>query len=155
MFSALDLAEMGTKVYLVEKDQSIGGHMIKSTDIPNGAVLHVSSSKMVEVVSNRNRSPSSRSIGCRKRRGHQGNCQEKARIVYFNKCQARSLRRVYPSSQKTTTTMTWTAKAPYLQFLHATKKGSIHRFLYFRSECRQMQPDAAYQHPASVSSMAR
>ena len=52
MFSALDLAEMGIKVYLVKKDQSIGGHMIKldKTFPTMDCSACILTSKMVEVV---------------------------------------------------------------------------------------------------------
>jgi heterodisulfide reductase subunit A2 len=52
MFSALDLVEMGIKIYLVEKDQSIEGHMFKldKTFPTLDCSACILTSKMVEVV---------------------------------------------------------------------------------------------------------
>ncbi len=56
MFSALDLVEMGIKIYLVEKDQSIGSHMIKlnKTFPAMDCSARILTSKMVEVAQHPN-----------------------------------------------------------------------------------------------------
>ncbi|HMK61451.1 MAG TPA: CoB--CoM heterodisulfide reductase iron-sulfur subunit A family protein [Dissulfurispiraceae bacterium] len=150
MFSALDLAEMGIKVYLVEKEPSIGGHMIKldKTFPTMDCSACILTPKMVEVAQHPNIELLSYSE-VESVAGHVGDfkvtVKKKARYVDFNTCTGCGVcTEVCPAKVKNDYNYNMdTRKAAYIQFPQAVpKKAQIDsaNCLYFKSMAKTGKP---------------